>query len=337
MREHPDVACEPTAFESRDLRMREAAGQQDAQSWWNLPVGVASHDLQSGGVWQLVSAIFIFYIVSCDIARTYHVCQQNLLFLDMASQQRRRTTAKVLPFHGSNHRGGEGEEAGTVWGSCRRVMLGFAARFLQYSLRDGLLPIALWPTYSAVIAVTTPLDVVFCGTIMLIILQLDNLQMSTLITDVHQLEMATKYSVVLAKQQADMLEYELNLVFWSAWAWLIIIYVVMVQVYSDILLHPDRDLDSWKVNASYIMMVGFMFTNAVISVVCRAWHRDTSVPFTRFVRQIAVDSSIRIAIFFFWNAYQIVIEFLLYLNASELQAAYGDTNYVIPQWFRNKH
>ena len=39
---------------------------------------------------QMGSAIFIFYLVACDIAHNHYVCCQNLIFLDVASQQRRR-------------------------------------------------------------------------------------------------------------------------------------------------------------------------------------------------------------------------------------------------------
>ena len=257
VREHPDIDCELGAFERHDKRMLERAGERDAQTWWNLPVSVARHQLRLGGMWQLASAIFIFYIVACDVARTYHVSSQNLLFLKVAAKERRRRAAALVwPLDASKH-----EEA-VIWprgwlAKCRHTVLGWAARFLQHSLRDGLVPIALWPSYNAVLAVSTPLDVFFCGTIMLIVLQLDNFQMHTLLTDKQQLELATQYTVLVTRKQEEMLERELLVVFWSAWAWLIISYVTMVQIFGDVLMHPDRN-DGIKITVPVMLTALFI-------------------------------------------------------------------------------
>ena len=198
--------------------------QRDAQTWWNLPVTVAAHHWGLGGGIQIASAIFIFYIVACDMAHTYYVTTQNLLFLDVASHQRRlaRSSASVLPMRHSQ----EGGEPGANGQECRessrfqkwrRVGLGLAARFLQHSIRDAILPIALCPTMTSVLAVDTPLDVMFCGTIMLVVLQLDSLQMNSLLTQAQQMEIATQFSVVVTAAQEQRLRMELSIAFWSAW------------------------------------------------------------------------------------------------------------------------
>ena len=130
----------------------------------------------------------MFYIVACDIAYIYYTCTQNLLFLDVASHQRRHpgTTASVRPLQDPQH---DGQTDGQVRGcqKCRNMFLRFAARLLQHIVRDVVVPVVFIPTVVSVLAVSTPLDVMFCGTIMVVILQLDELQMHTLLTHDQQL------------------------------------------------------------------------------------------------------------------------------------------------------
>ena len=89
-------------------------------------------------------------------------------------------------------------------------MLAGAARFIQLSLRDGMTSYAMWPTINAVLAVSTPLDVLFNGAIITIVLQLDSLQMRTRLTHTEQLHVATQFSVVITQQQEQALRRQLS-------------------------------------------------------------------------------------------------------------------------------
>ena len=285
VREHPDFQCDLTSFEKRDRRNRELSGQQDAQSWWNLPASGAVHMPKLGGLWQLSSAVFIFYVVACELANIYYVSSQNLIFLEVASQQSDGgcTPAAVLPFHAASH-DVAGDEQPSGRKPCRRRVLEWAAYFLQHAVRDGLVPIAIFPAVVSVIAVSTPLDVIFCGTIMLVILQLDSLQMGTLFTENQQLEVGRQFAVVLTQKQLERLQRELNIVFLSSWVSLLGGYGLFVYWFGRLLEQPDLitvregyifelQLMAPVVFASYFSMLA----NAITSSVCHVWYRDTRI------------------------------------------------------------
>ena len=255
VREHPSFHCEPTAFERQAKQAREASGKLDEQTWWNLPVSATSHQWKFGGGFQIGCAIFIFYVIACDIAHVYHTSTQNMLFLDAASRQR-RTSASVLPGQSAQHGGGAGGkkdsvllgggdgEQDSVWQTCRRTVLGWAARGLQHSVRDGLIPTSFFSTISSVVSMSTPLDVIFNGTIFLIVLQVDNLLVHTRLTEENQKEMAQKYSLVVTAQQHQMLQRQMDVAFWSAWVAMRAGYLAQANVLGDSLRHPDQ-LYTW--------------------------------------------------------------------------------------------
>ena len=176
-----------------------------------------------------------------------------------------------------------------------------AARALQHLVRDTLLPIAVTATISAVQAVPTPLDIVFSGTIILVVLQLDNLMGHTLLTDAQQLENAMQYSVVLTRQQEKMLQLELTAVFWFAWILLTGNYVDSVMHFDDRLEHPaDRIVtDSPTFEAPLRVAISFIVATTIVSMVCRVWHNVVTkwIPCKDLVCRIFGDLCIRLIYF----------------------------------------
>ena len=328
MREHPDVDCEPTPDEKRAKRVREAFGERDKQTWWNLPVSIVAHLWTFGGAWQGISSIFIFYIVACELARTYYVCSQNLLFLDVASRHYSRgDCTSVLPLNAAAHGGTVPEQAGRSK-ACRRTVLGWVSRLLQHMVRDCLIPISFYGTVIAVMAVTTPLDVIFCGTIMLVILQLDGLQMNALLTEEQQLELATQFSITVKQQQAQMLQRELLVVFWILWVSLLFTYIVAMLSFGQLLHHPDSRTDftrtmMWVNYAKY----GAVVTNAIASSVFRVWHRDRGTSCKNVFCRFVPDLCMRVVGTMFMFSFVLAMDPLFYSLAPELQAGFGDTEY----------
>ena len=143
-------------------------------------------------------------------------------------------------------------------------------------MRDIFLTLAPWVTLNAVLAVTTPLDVLFCGTIMLVILQVHHIQMGTLLTDRHQMEMSAQFSVVITTKQERMLRRELSIAFWSAWVLLTAIYIFEIVGLGELLKHPDdySRMDLLMVISQGPMMILFPWINTITNAVCRARHRD---------------------------------------------------------------
>ena len=278
VREHPDFQCAPTPDEARARRVREKAGEMDARTWKNLPISVASHLFKWTNMSQFISAIFIFYLVACDIARTCHMCSQNMLFLDIASKQRRAHSASVRPLHDV---AGGGPES-IRWQKCRRLMCGGAARLLQHILRNVIVLFAIPGTSVAVHAVSTPLNVIFNGTVMLIILQVHHVQLATLLTDRKQVEIATQYSVVITTKEERMLQRELAISFWSVWGFLISFYFVYSKGLGGLLEHPDNvsssefGIEFWVLNLPPLLVLLFVWVNTIMEAVFRVYHRDIS-------------------------------------------------------------
>ena len=279
VREHPDFECPLTRDELHARRVREKAGKADSNTWNELPLGVVSHQPRFGGLWNIIATIFIFYMVACDVAHTCYMSNQNLLFLDVASQQRqrRRSNASVSPLNSLKHGEAEGEQA-SRWQACRRTILGWAARALQHVLRNSLAAYTLYVTLMSVIAEATALNILFCGTIMLLILQLDNLQMQTLLTERQQLEIATQYSVVITKKQERMLQQKLTIEFWAAWLLLIFGYVVELKLLGDIMEHPDSMNErTYYQNVGFLVIFLFILIITVANAVRRVWTSEVNI------------------------------------------------------------
>ena len=177
-------------------------------------------------------------------------------------------------------------------------------------------------------AVTTPLDVIFCGTIMLVILQLDGLQMNALLTEEQQLELATQFSVTVKKQQAQMLQRELLVVFWILWVSLFLTYIVAISSFGQLLHHPDSRINF--TNATLWLNFGkyvFVVANAIASLVMRVWHRDRGASCTNVFCRFVPDLCMRVVGAMFMLAFVLAMDPLFYTLAPELQAGFGDTEY----------
>ena len=298
----------------------------DEQTWWNLPLSAAKHQWPLGGAWQSVSAIFIFYIVALDVAHTHYLCNQNLIFLDVAVRQGRRGShyASVLPLRM------DGQQPARRKRTCRPLIFEWAARFLQHSVRDVLLPLAFIPTICSVLAVTTPLDVIFCGTIMLVVLQLDDLLMNTLLTHTKQMDVATQYSVVVTEQQERSMQRELVVTFWSSWILLIAEYFIIVRLLDATLEHPDSANDNIVIIVIIFAVTFCLFI--MIDIIARGLLRlytkrdttDTSACKDMLCWMVG-GLLTRVVCAAIWLMYGIILETFLYTHANEVQFGYGDT------------
>ena len=149
---------------------------------------------------------------------------------------------------------------------------------LQHILRNVIVLFAIPGTSVAVHAVSTPLNVIFNGTVMLIILQVHHVQMATLLTDRKQVEIATQYSVVITTKEERMLQRELAISFWSVWGFLISFYFVYIKGFGGMLEHPDNksDITFWLIELPPLLVLLFVWVNTIMEAVFRVYHRDTS-------------------------------------------------------------
>ena len=163
---------------------------------------------------------------------------------------------------------------------------------------------------------------------MVVVLQLDNLLMNTLLTHNKQLEVATQFSVVITREQELMLQMQLNTAFWSAWLTMIGAYFAYVMVLQAAIDRPDT-LSTGPILLIFAMTsIAFILTNLIVSAVIHFRQRDP-IRFSciRLVCWVLKEFGVRLVYFlcfFIWGTF---LEYVVYAFDKKGQAGYGDTEY----------
>ena len=126
-----------------------------------------------------------------------------------------------------------------------------------------------------------------------------------------------------------MLQRELTAVFWILWVSLTLTYTVAMLSCGRLLHHPDNRINI--VNA--VMRVNFakyffVLANAIASSVLRVWYRDRGASCKDVVCRLVTDLCMRVVGALFMFVFVLAMDPLFYSLAPELQAGFGDTEYV---------
>ena len=182
----------------------------------------------------------------------------------------------------------------------------------------------------SIVSVTTSFDIIFCGSIAVVVLQADQYLFSTIMTDSRLEEMSKEFSLVLTRRQCERLEVELSVVFWSAFAWMLFGYVATANMTALAISRPEEPYLGFFF---MIAILGFALTTGLV-VELRYTCREISEGIKSTKRELAVRFGIAAirklvsVIFYFIGLF--LMDFIYNSKRHNLQAAAGDILYKVP-------
>ena len=245
VREHPDQCdseAEEECPETEEARLRKEFKEEDAKTtFWALDFAPIQHAFRHGGTILFPSALFMMLIVASELAHVHTSATQYMICLEVANQQQKYDETHL--------------------GCCSKAGL-YAARLLLFLIRDCVILNALFPSVMSIVSVASAFDIIFCGTIAVVILQADQYLFSTIMTDTHVVELSDEFTLILTREQCDRLQIELTVTFWCAFLWMNVAYFGTVHISLPVMEHPDEVafLETYTTTA----IVGFAITSDLI-------------------------------------------------------------------------
>ena len=316
VREHPDAPCPDNkhtgekCLRTTEAQLRAKAALEDANTaFWAMGIAPAAHLFRFGGAILFPAAVFMFLLVASELSYVHASATQYWMCLEIAKQALPLNTNETPP-------------------SCRSKIALYGARILLVLLREYIVCCVVEPTILSIVSVTTSFDIVFCGAIAIVILQADQLLFSTLTTEPNLIDMSREYILVLSRRQHQRLEVEYTVVFYNAFFWMILGYVITVQTAMVQLQTPDSTtLERVPLGVEF----GFIYTTDLlveVCCVCREISEGVKITKRELCRRFGI-AAIRKPLFCFILTYCLWVPagMLFYSRNSVKQSALGDTKH----------
>ena len=314
VREHParcDGKAEGDCPETDEARLRRDFASEDVDTlFWSLPIAPLAHLYRNGGAILFPVTVFMLFVVSSEMANVHVSATQYWMCLEVARQESKDDTTRA---------------------SCCSKAGPVAAWVLLFMVRDCIVLYLLQPTVMSIVSVQTSFDIIFCGSIAVVVLQADQQLFSTIMTDASLSEISQEYSLVLTQRQHKRLQTELTVVFWNAFFWMMFGYIGTVQNSLVQAQSPERPINFW-----YVMLygtIGFALTNDLLVEVFCMW-QEISGGLKMNKRKICCRFAVALirksfaSLFFLIAVYP--LDILFNARNAPLQAIFGDIKHHIP-------
>ena len=187
----------------------------------------------------------------------------------------------------------------------------------------------------SIVSVQTSFDIIFCGSIAVVVLQVDKQLFSTIMTDASLSVISQEYSLVLTQRQHKRLQTELTVVFWNAFFWMMFGYIGIVQISLVRAQSPESGHHVHLTSLFWMMvaMPGFALTNDLLVEGFCMWQEisdglkmNKRTTLCRFGVALVRKYS---ASFIFWVVY-LLLDVPFNAHNSSLQAVLGDIKHQMP-------
>ena len=169
------------------------------------------------------------------------------------------------------------------------------------------------------------------SSIAVVMLQADHYLFSTIMTDTRLTEMSQEFSLVLTRDQSDRLDAELTVVFWSAFFWMMVGYISLVNLTVPTMAQPDRPFILQAV--LIISVLGFSLTTDLVVELwctCRKISKARDISIRQLATHFGVTAIRKIVSFVCYMIAQIALDVVFNFRRSELQSTQGDIQYDLP-------